>query len=276
MASCMVLFVWIFLLKSAASLSLTCEFTFESWPIEPLYTCKTSSLTYDGSSKLNFVTGSHLNESYSNDDVQGLWLLRGVERLLFMPDDFNNYFQHIRAIKFDNTMIETISSSDLQQFPELRIFMSSYNPITTLPGDLFQFNPLLRQFYMFGLADPEMNIRYIGENLFTNLAELETVRFYGHSCIENEYASTKSEVEELIKKLHIMCPGEATTAATESTTEFSSTSVVAETSSETSTVEFESTTSSTRILDSSTTSGQSRIFISTLTKLLFVCIFMKF
>lgn len=273
----------IFLVQSTASLSISCEFTIEPWPIEALYTCKTSSLTYDGSSQLKFVAGDHLNESYSLNDVQGLWLYQGVEELLYLPDNFDISFPHIKALKFDNTMIEEISSSDLQQFPELRIFMSSYNPITSLPGDLFQFNTNLRQIYIFGLSDPDLNLRHIGEGLISNLYELEIVRFYSHSCIENEFAQTRSDIEELDRKLHVLCPFEAITSTVLMTiTGISSTSVIPDTTSEsstyTSTYLSTETVTSTSAMDETTTSGQTRLEFSIIcnSMFIFLCIFCNF
>lgn len=261
------------LVSRVSSIKINCDFAFEPWPIEPLYTCKTSSLFYDDSTKLQLFEGTHLNGSLTNEDVQGLWLLNDVNELSFLPENFDLSFPHLRALKFDNTRIEKVSSEDLRQFPELMIFMSSYNPITSLPGDLFQSNSLLRQIYIFGLADPGWNIRHIGENLLANLIHLDTVRFYGHSCIENVFATTKSEIEELNINLHVLCPEES---IAETTTFYETTSTMitmtTETWSEASTTESEQT----RTFGDTTTSSQISYSHFTYMKLVYLFILLLY
>lgn len=84
--------------------------------------------------------------------------------------------------------------------------------LTSLDGDLFKFNPLLKY-----ISLGNNKIQHIGQDLVTNLHDLEDLSLSGNICI-NRSAKTRADVVELAPQLSVLCPPLDETTTTAATT----------------------------------------------------------
>lgn len=158
----------VFCVFTAKAVEFDCDFNVTRFPSgEELYTC-TATVALTNSSTLQSVEGEHL-EGRLNEDVEFLFIR--YQNLPFVPESIDQFFGNLTAVLFWSTQLFTISAGDLRQFPGLTHFFSYENPITSLDGDLFSFNP--------NLSDVEFEdnqIENIGFDLLTNLADR---KFFG-------------------------------------------------------------------------------------------------
>lgn len=199
---------------------------------------------------LESVTGTH-QPGLTHSDVDGLTIIdHDQNQINYIPENITDIFPKLTSLTFGFTRISRISPDDLMQFDGLKMFSSIYNPIKSLPRDLFKHNPDLEAIYFYGadgtLTPTEDNsLSEIERGLLSNLDQLTTVVFSRHYCIqEPQFAYTRSQVIELNEKLPIMCPHPADRTEPPTTVEQQTISSTSEANTDSSTITTQSTTTS--------------------------------
>lgn len=175
--------------------------------VTDIYTCE-ATVTSCASTTLEDVTGEHLS-GRTNYDVKALWI--EGQNMPFIPQGISSYFENLIALTIFSDL-RSIKSADLQPFPLLEHLFFYGHEFETLDGDLFLFTPRLKYVYM-GFN----GIKHIGENLLTNLDDLQEIHFLGNICIQKS-ATTRDEVIKLGLELSVLCPPPTTTTTQTTTT----------------------------------------------------------
>lgn len=178
-----------------------CEFVISSWLyIGNIYECETRGVQNDGMEMiLNNVTGVHVG-SRTNFHVRGLTVLNQFTQRIPQNINATEFFPHIIAVIWQNSYLRTVSAEDLEQFPLLEVISIQYNQVTTLDGNLFMHNGLLRSI---GLRFNDL--RAIGNDLLSNLPALQVVNLQDNPCV-NHRADTTETIADLNANLPLMCP----------------------------------------------------------------------
>lgn len=152
-----------------------------------------------------FIRGQHTGQ---NEDANVECLLVIDQNMTYIPSNIDEYFPNLKCIAWDNSGLRTLISRDLQQFPKLIRLQFISNSLTYLDGNLFQYTLYLRA------IDFESNrIGAVGENLLSNLTNLEFADFRNNICI-NLVASRSGIIEELEEALHKQCRPSTTITST--------------------------------------------------------------
>lgn len=182
---------------TAEAVLFDCLFRLDSLTVVGVvYTC-VPIVTLTGSRIQENVTGIHLPR-YTNDHVQHIFIQN--QNLPFVPARIDSSFKNLRALRFENTNLHSISAKDLQPFPQLEYFMLYMNNLTSLDGDLFSYTPLLIRLYL-----RSNQIQHIGHDLVKNLNNLQYLFLGANACIEKD-AATRAAVLELAPQLSVLCP----------------------------------------------------------------------
>lgn len=195
------------LFKNIDGLRIECEFAVDTTSELPIYNFDSFRVFEIEDKVLQSVNGTHVT-GYGNSQVDSLSLVFDAHNLTYIPENITVIFPNLKVFTFGSTKIQEISSNDLMQFPNIEIFSSLYNPILSLPGDLFKYNLKLKDVRFYGSIAPskDNSLSEIGRNLFGNLDQLTTVVFMRHYCMASEFAFNRTEVLDLNERLPVMCP----------------------------------------------------------------------
>lgn len=95
----------------------------------------------------------------------------------------------------------TISTANLEPFPNLLRFLFYDNEITSIDGDLFQHNPLLRY------VDFNVNqTQHVGNDLVKDLKDLEFLYFFSNPCVNSYAINNQTAFMWLNDQLPVLCP----------------------------------------------------------------------
>lgn len=197
----------------------SCKFRIANFSyLNSAYFCPATVIfSEDGNPSLVEIRGDHL-AGYSNFQVEALDVQN--QDLRWIPKDIGSFFPNIRVIQWINSNLWEISSADLWQFPNLMVLDLQKNKIVSLESSLFAFTPKILTMSF------DSNLLYhVGEDLLTSLKFLKSVYIRNNPCI-NYYAVSGSEIEYLIKNLHIRCPPLPPQASTTTTTRLPATTTV--------------------------------------------------
>lgn len=198
-----------FLVNLINGLRIECEYKIDTTTEFPMYKCESLKLFEIEEKVLQSVNGTHVT-GYGNLQVDSFSLVVDADDLSYIPNNIPVIFPNLKKFSFGFTKITKISPNDLMQLPNLEVFESRFNPILSLPGNLFNRNPKLQEVRFYGSLkfSPSKNdsISEIGQNLLGNLNQLTTVIFMSHYCIESEIALNRSEVIALNDRIHLLCP----------------------------------------------------------------------
>lgn len=207
-------FIFLFLIytKSSQSLNIHCEFRDAAWVVVNVkYTCITLSFSDLGNPRVQSVTGVHSNgRSNANVEAIDFW---GPNELSFFPQNLQGHIPNILAMRFDTTRLTSITAEDFRPFPNLFVFASRYNSISSLPANLFQHVPRLE--YLVVTSSPAL--QHVGQNILGNLPRLNYANFAENSCISYT-ARNRDEINYLNSILHQRCQPATTTTRTTTTT----------------------------------------------------------
>jgi hypothetical protein len=196
--------IWILLFLlygESQSVSFECAFYQWTWDdVGSVYNCQTKKSWNLDEPNIQSINGTHLDEK-NNTDVQEIIFRDGQEEMTIFPENLHEFFPNLIVIQLSSSNIQEISSGDLRHFPELKKFYIFDSAITSVPSDLFTYNPKLTQLYIWG----SKNLHHVGENLLGNLKNLEFASFLENSCI-NEQATKLENILELNERLMIHCP----------------------------------------------------------------------
>lgn len=103
-------------------------------------------------------------------DVHGFWVERADCQ--YIPRMIDNFLPNLKAIRFEQTELKSISKFDIEPFPELTTFVLIRNKLTFLDGDLFEYNTKIKSFTL-----NETNILIINGAILMNLQHLSVIDF---------------------------------------------------------------------------------------------------
>lgn len=140
----------IILVNKSFELSLECYFVDYIWDLGPLYTCKPLKIWDFDEPNIKLINGteSHYDDR-NNSDVRAIHFdedtIEGndMKSMTKIPENFHEFFPEIEIISFNGkNKIQYISSSNLQNYKELRSFIIYWSKIKSIPSDFFQYSTL--------------------------------------------------------------------------------------------------------------------------------------
>jgi hypothetical protein len=179
--------------------------TFQHWKVprqyDYLYLCAVSGVHVTENKDLERVVGTSHEKGKSDADVQVVSFTR-CNNMTFIPQNIHKIFPNIIALMFDQSCkIETLNGDELKDYVNLEWFVISDNPLKRIPGNLFEFNPKLKN-----VNFHQNEIEHVGSNLLNHLENLTTAHFLGNACISQTAYKSRAEVLELIEALDKKCP----------------------------------------------------------------------
>lgn len=191
----MCLFVILLIGKSSEAINLNCQYSIHATNYGPLsrpYQCKASDQPVTGHVNVDSVNGAHQSVK-TNDDVKVI----NVQSIKCarIPSGFENHFKNIEGIFAFSSEKTILLGDDLHLFPKLKYFDISFNRITHLPSDVFQYNPLMEW-----IDFSDNRIKLVGLNILDPLPNLHYANFATNICI-NELGRDKTDISRNIKRL---------------------------------------------------------------------------
>ncbi|XP_070505183.1 uncharacterized protein [Chironomus tepperi] len=166
-----------------------------------IYRCNVNNnpnIISEESAQISGVSGTHVNSSYSNDDVLGF---RADSKIIeVFPSGLDKIFKNIKVIYISRCQLKEIHQSDLKAFPHLVYFNLYDNKIEIIEEGLFDYNPNL-EFVGFD----ERNIIHIDPNVFDHLNKLRYFWFYRVPCVAKSIDDSKEKVQSAIKVVKSNC-----------------------------------------------------------------------
>lgn len=188
------------LVSLTCGLKFQCEFKAAVWTSisGSHYNCLATIVNSGNLASLEEVTGNHLS-GRSNFDVRSIHV-EGDRTHNKIPRNLEKFFPNLLGLVWDDGNLTTISANDLKPFPYLRVLSIASNHVTKLDGDLFKYSPRLRY-----IRFHTNFFEHLGQDLLTDLNDLEWVDFTKNPCISMS-ASTTEQFEELNRQMPIKCP----------------------------------------------------------------------
>jgi hypothetical protein len=175
-----------------------CSFVTFSWGyVGSSYTCDVSFTDYSNPSMIDSVIGAHA-VGKTNKDVTGMRAL--FLNITVIPKNIASFFPNLKALSFTGSQIGVLTNSDLENLPELQLFMVRQNRIVSVDGDFFKNNLKLQYIDFF-----TNQIKTVGENLIGNIKSLIKVDFGYNPCV-NRTAETAQQFSDLNLLLPVLCP----------------------------------------------------------------------
>lgn len=208
------LLIFSIFIKNSFELSFECEFSeIITWGITGnKYTCIPLNVWGFDESEITFINGTHQADK-KDKDVKGLLIPNFVEKLEKFPRNIHEFFPKLEAVQVESNNISEITSADLQNYDKLENFGLLSSQITSLPGDLFNFNSKLIKVAIFA----NHLLSHVGENILGNLKHLKGANFLQNKCI-NSLATTPESIQTLKEELVTKCPPLTTTTSQPPTT----------------------------------------------------------
>lgn len=196
------LLIFLFVNKST-QLSIECRFetTTHFYSINSLYSCEIEKIWNTEVPEIQFLNGTPQNGMNKND-VQQFVLAGGSSGTLkYFPTNLVDFFPNLISILIiTSNDIAVISSEDLKPFDNLEAIAIQKSQITSIPSDLFKFNPKLK----FVHISHNSQLSSIGKDLLTGLTSLTGTHFQHNKCI-SETAYSSDTILSLKDKFAIDC-----------------------------------------------------------------------
>ena len=204
------LVVFFLLLASTQAVVYNCNYASKNWTdTGSLYGCTVSLIAVGDSVDTEDVVGN-LHPGKSLEDVETFSITRKVVKK--MSAGLAVFFPNLKVIQFYTAQFETISMEDLRPFKMLEHLYLHQNLLTSLPGDLFEFNSKLRLFHVYS-----NKLTSVGQGILDGLNFLANVNFDSNPCI-NKNGRTTEELEILKEELLQKCLPAGETIAPKTTT----------------------------------------------------------
>lgn len=117
----------------------------------------------------------------------------------FLPSGIEKLLPELEGIEIRNSSLKSISRSDVQVFPKLKVFHSPFNQLETLNGDLFANNQEI-----LWIDFKNNKLEKIDENILKPLQKLKAANFEKNICI-HKAAAFPSEMNELKVEIKQKC-----------------------------------------------------------------------
>jgi Leucine rich repeat len=167
------------------------------------YSCQVSSFSTSVThpeATIRDVHGTHIDIK-TNDDVKSLYI--DAKIVHFIPKGLDLLFHNLTELWIISCSLKEISQVDLKGFEKLECLSLSLNKLKSLPDDLFDNKPHLKEIYFNGNQLEFMSSKLL-EPIMKN--RLRTVEFKGNTKINAflGFGSAKS-IEELMKIIDEEC-----------------------------------------------------------------------
>lgn len=181
-----------------SSVIIQCDFRTAAWTIGNQYTCFSTVEVEDNGAEVIAVVGDHQN-GRTNEDVKML-VADDQFVLTQFPRGVGNFFPDLLGISAFGGNIETITSDDLEPFPNLQLLNLRMQKLVTLEGDLLQ-NNLQLQWINFS----DNLLEGVENGLLNGLNNLSIAFFNRNPCASLQAAS-REEMQNLQSQLSRDCP----------------------------------------------------------------------
>lgn len=158
---------------NAREIELECTDNYIHYDSRYIKSCTVQSLTVISSEDiLVSVNGDNKTTDYESIEIVG-------QAVNFIPKQFGTFFAKVKRLTISSSQLQAIEKSDLAAFSELSYLDLSLNRLTSLDGDLFEFNPNL---YEVNFNDNQL--KNIGEDLLDVVSGLRNANFGNNVCID--------------------------------------------------------------------------------------------
>lgn len=193
-----ILFIIVTIVTSASALTFECLFVEVPWmAIGMNYQCQTKPFNVEASQHVTNVCGIHMDNK-TNNDVIAIHIKNCTE-LSYIPKGLLNIFPNLIGIYLEACGITTLNGSELNEYPQLKLFALELSQLYYVPGNFFAHNPEMLLISFVG-----NKINATGKDLLSNLNKLSEVYFEDNVCI-NGNATTIEEIPEFSEKLNCQC-----------------------------------------------------------------------
>lgn len=192
--------VSLIIIASASALNFNCQFVDVTWMgIGAHYQCQTKP-SKPSNVETQYVTGvSGIHTSNrTNNDVDAIHI-SNCTNLSYIPKGLLSIFPNLIGIYLDGCDITSLNGTELNEYPQLRLFALELSPLQYVPGNLFSHNPDI-----FFVSFTDNKISAIGRDLLSSLNKLSEAYFENNTCI-NANATTIQEVPAFNEKLIREC-----------------------------------------------------------------------
>lgn len=188
--------------------NLECRFyTDHGWAaFEKIYQCKVKNdpnITSPENVLVTSINGTH-KRGKSNDDVLGFWIHN--KTVNFFPRGIEKFFKNLQLIAIQSSRLKTISSTDLQPFPNLLNLDLGANEIYSLSEEVFKFNTKVRALYLH-----TNQITEVYPEVFDNLKQLIYLYLKPNKCINLDAHNSTTDIQNVILEVKILCTKQPTT-----------------------------------------------------------------
>lgn len=183
---------------STSALTFNCKFVEAPWmAIGINYQCQTVPFNVQSSQYVTSISGVHMDNK-TNHDVIAIHISK-CAHLSYIPKGLLNIFPNLIGIYLDSCGVKSLNGTELNEYPQLKLFALELSPLYYVPGNLFALNPDILLISFVG-----NKINATGRNLLSNLNKLSEVYFEDNVCI-NDNATTMEEIPEFNEKLNRDC-----------------------------------------------------------------------
>lgn len=192
------LYIVLILVTCTSALTFNCHFVEAPWmAIGINYQCQTQPFNVDTSQYVTSISGVHI-ENKTNDDVIAIHI-SNCKNLSYIPKGLLHIFPNLIGIYLDGCGILSLNGTELNEYPQLKLFALELSPLYYVPGNFFAHNP---DMLLISFVDNKINAT--GRNLLSNLNNLTEVYFEDNICI-NGNATVMEEIPEFNEKLNRDC-----------------------------------------------------------------------
>jgi hypothetical protein len=178
-----------------------CEFNSTSQiTTVPVYQCRVSNeLNLDSgeAATIRNVTGHH-KLSMSNNNVTSFYAEH--QNFEIFPFGLEKIFKNLQDLTIRNCSLSRISQANLLPFHNLTHLCLAENIIKKIPKGTFYYNIHLKS-----IDISKNQIFHIDSNVFDHLPNLTSLRLSHNFCIDENVDDNKSEVQQVIKSVRILC-----------------------------------------------------------------------
>lgn len=183
---------------STSALTFSCKFKEVVWMSIGLnYQCLAQPYNINASQTATSVFGVH-SPNKTHKDVIGIHI-SDCAKLSYIPKGILTIFPNLIGIYLEGCGIQTLNGTELNEYPQLKVFALEKSPLSYVPGNLFAQTPDMTL-----ISFVENSINSTGKNLLSNLNKLSEVYFGDNICIDSN-ATTMEEIPKLIEQLDSDC-----------------------------------------------------------------------
>lgn len=183
--------------------TMNCDFQYVNWTmVGRRYTCTVLSIDFsdDNLTQAWNVTGEHLNEELTDEDVEGIMIMNENFNGAY-PQGIGEIFPNVVTIRVDNSGIRELKREDLMPYPNLLMIVLMGNELETLDANVFDGTPKMEC-----INFNRNRIRHLGPRVFKRLENLMALRLAGNFCIDAEAEMNPAALVDVLWQSTLACP----------------------------------------------------------------------